>query len=593
MTATPITSPTGGRLVDYAAAEGAQLAAGAAVAIIEVMKMEQLVAAPVAGVLIGPLLPVDTIVGSGEVLAWIEPGSAATPAKFAAGDADPQHIRPDLAAARARIDATLDGAREEAVGRRRAAGRLTAREALGAVFDPGSANEYGGLALPMQRSRHTPEGLRALAADGVVTALGSVEGRPAAGIAYDFTVLAGTQGFQGHRKLDRVFELIARERLPTVLWAEGGGGRPGDVDAPGVAGLDVPSFRAWAALSGVAPRVAIVSGYCFAGNAALAGCADLIVATRASWLGMGGPAMIEGGGLGVVAPTDIGPSEVQSANGVIDLLVEDDREAVTAARRLLASLGPSAPPGTHADPRDLRALVPENRARTYDIRAVVETLFDTGSVIELRRGFGNAALTALARLAGRPVALIANDSVHLGGAIDAPACRKLAAFLRLADRFRLPVVSLCDTPGFMVGPACEATGQVRAAGDLFTAAARITVPVFAVVLRKGYGLGAQAMTGGGFHAPHFLVSWPTGEFGGMGLEGAVKLGFRKEIEAQPDEASRRAYEAAALARLRAAGSAVSMAEHFEIDAVIDPADTRDWLVRGLAQTARRPTDVRE
>jgi acetyl-CoA carboxylase carboxyltransferase component len=407
-------------------------------------------------------------------------------------------------------------------------------------------------------------------------------------MSYDYSVLAGTQGHMNHRKTDRLLELAERERLPLVMFAEGGGGRPGDTDTTSVAGLDVPTFRLTARLSGRVPLVAIVSGYCFAGNAALAGACDVIIATPEASLGMGGPAMIEGGGLGVVAPDAVGPMSVQVPNGVVDLLVPDEPAAVAAARRYLSYFRPrTAPapedPAEHADQRVLRHLIPENRVRSYDVRPVIEALCDTGSVLELRAGFGVGVITALARLDGHPTGLLVNNPRHLGGAIDGDAADKATAFLRLCEAHRLPVVALVDTPGFMVGPEAERTAIVRRFGAMFVAGARLTVPVCAVVLRKAYGLGAMAMTAGDLRRPAITVAWPTGEFGGMGLEGAVRLGYRKELEAIEDPAGRRTRYGELVAEQYARGKAVSTAMAFEIDDVIDPADTRDVLASVLAR----------
>jgi acetyl-CoA carboxylase carboxyltransferase component len=408
-------------------------------------------------------------------------------------------------------------------------------------------------------------------------------------MSYDYSVLAGTQGHMNHRKTDRLLELVERERLPLVMFAEGGGGRPGDTDTTSVAGLDVPTFRLTARLSGRVPLVAIVSGYCFAGNAALAGACDVIIATPEASLGMGGPAMIEGGGLGVVAPDAVGPMSVQVPNGVVDLLVPDEPAAVAAARRYLSYSRPrDERPAEHADQRVLRHLIPENRVRSYDVRPVIEALCDTGSVLELRAGFGVGVLTALARIGGCAVGLLVNNPRHLGGAIDGDAADKATAFLRLCEAHRLPVVALVDTPGFMVGPEAERTAIVRRFGAMFVAGARLTVPVGAVILRKAYGLGAMAMTAGDLRRPAITVAWPTGEFGGMGLEGAVRLGYRKELGAIADPVARRARYEELVAEQYARGKALSTAMAFEIDDVIDPADTRAVLSDVLSRAAAGP-----
>jgi acetyl-CoA carboxylase carboxyltransferase component len=342
-----------------------------------------------------------------------------------------------------------------------------------------------------------------------------------------------------------------------------------------------------AKLSGQAPLVGIVSGRCFAGNAALLGCTDVIIATQDSNIGMGGPAMIEGGGLGIYRPEDIGPIEVQTKNGVVDVAVADEAEAVDVAKRYLSYFQGALADWTCADQRLLRQAIPENRLRAYEVRKVIETLADTGSVLELRAGFGLGMVTCLVRIEGRAFGLMANNPHHLGGAIDADAADKAARFMQRCEAYGLPILSLCDTPGFMVGPDVEKTAQVRHVSRMFVTAASLSVPFFAVVLRKGYGLGAQSMTGGSFHAPVFNISWPTGEFGGMGLEGAVRLGFKKELEAIADPEAREAEFRKRVDRSYAIGKAVNMAAHLEIDAVIDPMETRRWVIRGVKSVPPR------
>ena len=504
-------------------------------------------------------------------------------------------VRPDLAELRARVAATQDEARPDAVARRRKTGQRTARENIADLVDDGSFLEYGGLALAAQRARMSVDELVvASPADGLVAGTGTInaaafgaERARAMILAYDYTVFAGTQGGMSHKKLDRMLGLAGEQRLPVVLFAEGGGGRPNDTDMPLVAGLDTPSFARFAALAGLAPRVGIVSGRCFAGNAALLGLCDVIIATENSSIGMGGPAMIEGGGLGRFTPEEVGPIDMQSKSGVVDVRVADEAEAVAVAKKYLACFQGPLAAGACADQTVLRGLVPAERRRAYKVRPIIEALADTGSVLELRREFGLAAVTALVRIEGRPVGVIASSSQHLGGALDSDACDKLARFLALCDAFGLPIVSLCDTPGFMVGPRAEATGLVRHASRLFVAGASLRVPTFAVVLRRGYGLGAQAMTLGHFHAPLFTVSWPGGEFGAMGIEGAVRLSLRKQLEALPDDAAREQLVQQAVAYQSERGKAISMASYLEIDAVIDPADTRAWILRGL-QSAGPP-----
>ena len=586
-----VRAPFTGTVLSVAVAAGDRVASGDELLVIEAMKMEHLIRAQAAGLVRSVPAMVDATVTEGTVLLVLAPSGDDAAAAAAAAEVPPDHIRADLAEARERHRTGLDEARPEATGRRHAAGRRTARENLADLVDPGSFVEYGALAIAAQRRRRSLDDLIARTpADGLVMGTATVEGRPVAVMSYDYSVLAGTQGYMNHRKTDRLLELVERAGLPLVMFAEGGGGRPGDTDSTAVAALDVPTFRLTARLSGRVPLVAVVSGYCFAGNAALAGACDVIIATPEASLGMGGPAMIEGGGLGVVAPEEVGPMSVQVPNGVVDLLVADEAAAVAAARRYLSYVGDAragvfspAAGAPHGDQRALRHLIPENRVRGYDVRPVIETLCDSGSVLELRAGFGTGVLTALARIGGRPVGLLANNPLHLGGAIDGDAADKATAFFGLCQAHRLPVISLVDTPGFMVGPAAERTAIVRRFGAMFVAGARLTVPFCAVVLRKAYGLGAMAMTAGDLRRPDITVAWPTGEFGGMGLEGAVRLGYRKELDAITDPAAREARYEELVAEHYTRGKALSTAAAFEIDDVIDPADTRAVLTDVLAR----------
>ncbi len=499
--------------------------------------------------------------------------------------------RPELVAWRERLARTLDGHRQEARAKRQSRGYRTARENLEDLVDPGSFLEYGQLAVAAQRSRRDYEELQSsTAGDGIITGtctinagqVGAGRGR-AAVIVNDYSVLAGTQGFFHHKKLDRLCELAAENSLPVVMYTEGGGGRPGDTDVlTQIAGLNVRSFSTWAGLSGKVPRIAVNNGYCFAGNAALFGCADFTIATRNSWIGMAGPAMIEGGGLGKFDPTEIGPIEVQEKNGVVDIVAQDEAHATALARQLLSYFQGPVQDWHVAGQETLRDIVPRDRRWAYPVRRVIETIADSGSFLELQRIFGRGIITGFIRLEGRPVALIANDCQQLGGAVDSQSAEKAARFLRICNALRLPVLSLTDTPGFMVGPDSERQGAVRSMSALFLAGAAMTVPIVAIFLRKGYGLGAMAMTGGSFLRPVYAASWPTGEFGGMGLEGAVRLGFRKELEAEADPAAREAMFQHLLGRMYDVGKATEAAAHLEIDAVIDPAETRAVVLRAFA-----------
>ncbi|HEY2769476.1 MAG TPA: carboxyl transferase domain-containing protein [Solirubrobacteraceae bacterium] len=489
----------------------------------------------------------------------------------------------DLDELRARRALTEDAARPDAVRRRHDAGGRTARENLADLVDEGSFVEYGRFAIAAQRGRRELQDLiERTPADGLIGGTARVDGSPCAVLSYDYTVLAGTQGALGHRKKDRLFELIERMRLPTVFFAEGGGGRPGDTDYPVVSALDTRAFALWAKLSGLVPRISIVAGRCFAGNAVIAGCSDLIVATEHSSIGMGGPAMIAGGGLGDVAPDDVGPVDTQSRNGVVDVVAADEREAIALTKRLLSYFQGRREPGTAADQTRLRSLVPERRRRAYRIEPIIETLADLDSVTFLRPRFAPELATALGRIEGRAVGFIANNTMHMAGAITSDAGDKAARFLQLCDGFGIPVISLVDTPGMMVGPDAEATGLVRHTSRLLVAGAALRVPFVAVILRRGYGLGAQAMTAGSLHEPLLTVAWPSAHLGPMGLEGAVRLALRKELDAIPDaeERERRVRELTAAAQDNA--KALNAAMLFELDDVIDPAQTRSLIASTFA-----------
>ncbi|GAB2837065.1 hypothetical protein GCM10027176_46840 [Actinoallomurus bryophytorum] len=579
MDTTPVTAPVQGIVVSIDVATGQSVPAGTPLLVLESMKMEYVVVAPVAGVVGEVATAAGEVVGEDEVLLSLEEGDvapAAAPADAAPGE------RADLAEVLRRHEIGLDAARPDAVRRRRDTGHRTARENIADLCE--TFTEYGALTIAAQRARRSMEDLiERTPADGMVAGVGDVNGRPAVVMAYDYTVLAGTQGAMNHYKKDRMLELAERRRLPVVLFAEGGGGRPGDTDTTSVSGLDTMAFHLFARLSGQVPLVGIASGRCFAGNAALLGCCDVVIATEDSNIGMGGPAMIEGGGLGVFAPEEVGPMSVQVPNGVVDVPVAGEAEAVRVAKRYLAYFQGSIEDWESADQDLLRDLVPEDRKRVYDVRTVIETIADTGSVLELRRAFGAGIVTALVRIEGVPMGLIANSPAHLGGAIDADDADKAARFMRLCDAFGLPLVSLCDTPGFMVGPDAEETATVRHFSRMFVIGANLSVPLVMVILRKAYGLGAQAMGGGSLKVPVATVAWPTGELGGMGLEGAVRLGYRKELAAAEDpdalfdELVARSYER---------GKALSAATVYEIDDVIDPAATRHWITTALRDAPR-------
>ena len=585
-----VVAPMRATVVSIDVAAGDVVHAGHLLVVLESMKMEHGVAAQASGVVTRIAVARGQTVDSGQELVVLDPAEAVEAATHDEDNVDLDAIRPDLAEAVERHVIGLDERRPEAVARRRRTGQRTARENVDDLVDPGTFVEYGPLTIAAQRRRRAVEELIvATPADGLVAGVGCVDGAETVVLSYDGTVLAGTQGLQGHRKKDRLFEVAERLRLPVVVFAEGGGGRPGDTDALGVTGLDVMAFHLFARLSGLVPLVGITSGRCFAGNAVLLGCCDVVIATAGSNIGMAGPAMIEGGGLGVYAPEEVGPMSVQVPNGVVDVAVVNEAEAVGVARRYLSYFRGPLDDWVCADQRLLRHAIPQNRLRAYDIRFVIDTLADTGSVLELRPGFGAGIVTSLVRVEGRPLGLVANNPTHLGGAIDADAADKAARFMQLCDAFDLPILFLCDTPGFMVGPEAEKSAQVRHFSRMFVVGASLTVPFFTIVLRKGYGLGAQSMAGGSFKAPLFTVAWPSAEFGAMGLEGAAKLGYRRELERIDNPDEREAAFQEMVARMYERGKALNIATYFEIDDVIDPADSRRWISAVLRAAPAPPS----
>ena len=512
-------------------------------------------------------------------------------------ETDTKPIRPELAEMIKRHSFGLDENRPEAVAKRHQKNQRTARANVDDLCDSGCFIEYGALAIAAQRGRRSVEDLISKTpADGLIAGIGSVNGSSFGEdkarcmvMAYDYTVLAGTQGYFNHKKMDRMLKLAHEQSLPLVFFAEGGGGRPGDIDAIGImtAGLDLSTFGSFAKLSGRVPLVGVVSGPCFAGNAALLGCCDVIIATKNSNIGMGGPVMIEGGGLGIFKPEEIGPIDVQTQNGVVDIEVADDTEAVAVARKYLSYFQGTTSKWEAADQLRLRDLIPENSRRAYNVRTVIKTMADTDSFLELRPKFGPGIVTGFIRIEGRPFGVMANNCMHMAGAIEAEGADKAARLMQLCNAHGLPIISLCDTPGFMVGPEIEKRAQVRHVCRMFVNGSHVTVPYFTVVLRRGYGLGAMAMAKGGFHESFFTAAWPTGEFGAMGLEGAIKAGFKKELAAIADPHEREKLYELLLGQLRERGKAVNIASYLEIDSVIDPSDTRKWIMQGIKSVPTR------
>jgi len=592
----PVVTPAACRVVELCVQEGDQIVVGQPLAITESMKMEFVVQATISGIVEAVVAKKGDAMQQESALLFVVPdGQVVDGDADRADEQDLDVIRADLNAVFAAHAKLGDAARPDAVARRRKTMQRTARENVADLCDADSFREYGGLVVAARRNSKSFEELQTLSpADGLVTGVGTVNAEQfgsdrtrCAVLAYDYTVFAGTQGFNAHAKKRRIIRLATKWRLPIVLFAEGGGGRPGDSDDNSGLKLYNATFWGLARLSGEVPIIAIVSGRCFAGNAALVSCADIVIAAEDATIGMGGPAMIEGGGLGIVPAEDVGPVSVHSRNGVVDVVVRDEQAAVAVAKQFMSYFQGSTSNWECADQRKLRQIVPEAPRRAYKMRDVIDTLADTGSVLELRPNFGVGMITAFIRVEGHALAVLANNPAHLAGAIDAEGADKAAQFAALAERLRIPFLTLCDTPGFMVGPDAEKVGLVRRSGKMFINGSRMTVPQFTIVVRKAYGLGALAMVGGNSFERVFCVAWPTGHFGKMGLEGQVKLAYRKELAAIPNAAEREMKILQMVSELHDRGSALNTAPFLSIDDVIDPMESRDWLLAGLQIAQQR------
>ena len=594
-----IAAPIQGMVIKLHVEVGETIRAKQPVAVLEALKMEHIITATESGIVREIALQIGDTIFEDTPIVYLEPEEVE--GEYETGETiDLDEIRADIAEIQHFRKFTTDEVRTEATAKRHDAGKRTARENILDLCDPGTFFEYSPLTtatrFPDDTAEQLEERLIKTAADAMVMGVGRVNsdivGKDNArciAMSYDYTVLAGTQGGKNHQKQDRMFGVAEKYKLPVVLYTEGGGGRthggPRSAQSKAVASVGGLSTRTWrqlGKLSGLVPVVGVTSGYCFAGNVVLLGACDVIIATRDSSIGIGGPAVIEGGGLGAYAPSEVGPISIQEPNGVIDILVEDEAEATDVAKRYLSFFQGRASDWQAHDQRILRHIVPENRRAVYDIRKVIETLGDADSMLELRPNFGASMVTAFIRIEGRSLGVVANNSNSpTGGAIDSDGADKASRFMQLCDAFDIPILSLVDTPGNMVGPEAEQTALIRHCGRMYVAGANLTVPYFLCVLRKAYGLGALAMASGSFDETFFDISWPTGEFAGMGLEGSVKLGRRAELAAIEDISKRKARYEELVDAAYAWSRALNAATVSEVDDVIDPAETRNWLIMGL------------
>ncbi|MCY3586599.1 MAG: biotin carboxylase [Acidimicrobiaceae bacterium] len=481
---------------------------------------------------------------------------------------------PLLAKAMAAREATLDEARPEAVARQHARGRWTARERIAALFDPDTFVEYGQLAQPQIRS------LGDGPADGLVMGVGQVDGVSVCAFTYDYTVMGGSQSPTNHRKVDRLMEVAERNRWPVIFWSEGAGARATELFyESGTA----TTFIQLARLSGLVPIVTILSGPSFAGQANIAGTSDVVIATRDSTMGLSGPPLVRSATGEDLTPEELGPMSLHERTGAVDLVVDDETAALQTARRYLSYFTDVAapPPPVAHDQTPLRTMVPENPRRAYDVRKIVEILADEDSVMELRPLFGRCLSTSLCRIEGHRIGVLANNPMFGAGAIDSEGSAKFSRFVELCNAYDLPLLFLCDTPGFMIGTAAEKSAIVRHSARTLVAISAADVPILGVILRKAYGLGYYAM-GSDALDPDLYVGWPTAEFGGMGLEGAVNIVYRDELEAAPDDATQREIRDRRVAEWKERNTGLEFARSFLLDDIIDPAETRDLIARLLA-----------
>ena len=589
-------APLQGTVTEIHIAEGDTIREGQLLFVMSALKMEHVVEASVGGIVQEVTVTLDQIVYDGHPLAFVEVRDVGEAIERDEQTVDLDYIRPSLQAVFDRREFTLDENRPEAVERRHSRGRRTVRENLTQLMDPGTWVEYGPLTISTPRSGLSAQDLiRKTPADGLVAGIGSINGdlfdpkrARTMFISYDDTVYAGTQGGRGHDKTDRMVELADELSLPLIFHAEGAGARSGSAppDAPqyGPSGRGHPATRTFermAQLSGKVPMIGVTAGWCYAGNASVLGITDIIIATEDSLIAMGAPATIEGGGMGVFLPEEIGPTSDTVPAGTVDILVKDQDEAIATSKKLLSYFQGSIEHWEANDQRLLRHVIPENRHRSFDIRELIETLADKDSVLELRPEFGVGMVTAFVRIEGHPFGLTANNNAHLGGAIDSPGSDKVARFWQLCDAYNIPIITLVDTPGMMVGPEVERTGLVRHCSRLFVTGANLETPRFSIILRKGYALGSIAVMTGSGRAPIFTVTWPDGEFGGMNIEASVLLSNRDSLGAIEDIDERAVVYERLVESAYERGSAINAASVFGVDDVIDPAETRRWIVEGL------------
>jgi acetyl-CoA carboxylase carboxyltransferase component len=470
---------------------------------------------------------------------------------------------------------TTDEFRTSAVEKQHKRGKYTARERIEKLLDPNSFREIGGLAQPVEVSGD-------YAADGIVTGTGFIDGKLVCCAAYDYTILAGSQGKVSHQKIDHIVNIAIQQGCPMILFSEGGGARVQGIATTSRATSEV--FVSLARASGWIPTITVICGPAFAGHANLASLTDVIIMIeKESAMGIAGPPLVKSAMGANFTPEELGGVEIQGKAGTPDLIVDSEESAINHIRSYLSYLPSNCnqPLPISAEVMepvgDLCSLVPTASNRAYDMRKVIDAIFDKGSVLELKGFYGKNVITSFARINGKTIGIIANQPQAKAGILDSPGSDKMARFISLCDAYRIPITFLVDVPGFTPGPAAEQSALVRHSARIIYELAQATIPIYTVVIRKAYGLAYYAMGALAFK-PNLLVAWPTAEFGGMGLEGAVEILHKEELQNSEDPLLRRRQLAEELGKeLKAFRSG----QKFTVDDVIHPNDTRSVLMDAM------------
>ena len=586
-------SPMGGTLVALHVAEGAFVRAGQAVGIVEAMKMENVLAASASGRIEAIVAGAGHAVQAGDILFMFSPAEETSDdgVDISGAAESSRALVEDMLA---RKEALLDEGRPEAMAKLAKRGSLSARARISALCDSDSFQEIGGFVRAEYARDDAP-------ADGMILGTGKIDGRPVVVIAQDFSVYGGSSGHLGSAKLDRAATIALQAGIPLIMLLDGGGHRiqDGQSSRHYASGAGI-IMQELAHLSGWAPIVGAILGFGFAGNTNFTAFADhLVMVRKRAVMGIAGPALVKVATGETISTEALGGADVQvDQNGLADVGVESEEAAFESIRKFLSYLpsnaaGPApvvVPARTQTEVERAQALldiVPANTRRSYDVRRVIELIADEGSVYEKKPTFARNIVTSFARLDGRPVGFIANQSLVAGGMLDAPACEKGAHFIAICDAFGLPIIYLIDVPGVAVGSAAEKTTLGRRSAKLVHEIGQSTVPRVSVVLRKGYGMGYVAMGGGRSFEPDASFAWPTAEVCAMSIDGAVDVAYRKDYEAAPDPVARRKE---IIDDMRSRVSAVQAVEGFGIDDLIDPRTTRARLIEVLARApARRVT----